>query len=167
MSKLYKIYKITNLTTNDGYVGYSKNPKDRIREHMNRYKSHGSSILRTAIKLFGEEHFVSAIVDTADTLEEAKRLKDKYIKRFRTEMPYGYNISGTKGYKWVASQTNKITGSNNKTSKLTEKQVVEILSDKRTQKEIAEEYEVSEATISKIKRGISWTHITRRHLEQK
>ncbi len=109
MSKLYKIYKITNLTTNDGYVGYSKNPKDRIREHMNRYKSHGSNILRTAIELFGEEHFVSAIVDTADTLEEAKRLKDKYIKRFRTEMPYGYNISVKKGYKWVSSQTDKIT----------------------------------------------------------
>lgn len=51
-------------------------------------------------------------------------------------------------------------GSSNGNSKLTEKQVKSILQDTRAQVRIAEDYNVSDSTISKIKKGQRWKHIT-------
>ena len=51
-------------------------------------------------------------------------------------------------------------GEKNSQSKLNEKSVLKIFIDKRKYKEIIQEYNISISTISDIKRGYSWTHIT-------
>lgn len=152
IKKPYQIYKITNMSTNEGYVGYSKDAVNRIREHMNHYRQNGSRLLRTAISLFGDQHFRSVIVDGADTKEEAIRKKKEYVKKFRTMMPLGYNQqTGT-----------RVSEPKRRASKLTEEQVKKILLDDRKQKLIAEDYKVSESTISKIKKGKGWKHLQNR-----
>ena len=52
-------------------------------------------------------------------------------------------------------------GIKNSQSKLTEKQVLDIFKDTRTYKEIIKDYKISIPTISNIKTGHSWTHITK------
>ncbi len=51
-------------------------------------------------------------------------------------------------------------GEKNSQSKLNEKSVLKILHDKRPYKEISKEYNISIYTVSDIKRGYSWTHVT-------
>jgi len=52
-------------------------------------------------------------------------------------------------------------GEKNSQSKLNESQVLLILNDKRMYKEISNDFGISIPTISDIKRGYSWTHITK------
>ena len=52
-------------------------------------------------------------------------------------------------------------GDKNNSSKLNEEQVLKIFNDKRIYKLISLEYNISVPTISDIKRGYSWTHITK------
>ena len=51
-------------------------------------------------------------------------------------------------------------GEKNSQSKLSEKNILDIFNDKRLYKEISKEYNISISTVSDIKRGYSWTHIT-------
>lgn len=51
-------------------------------------------------------------------------------------------------------------GEKNSQSKLSEKNILDIFNDKRLYKEISKEYNISIPTVSDIKRGYSWTHIT-------
>lgn len=50
-------------------------------------------------------------------------------------------------------------GSSNGNARLTEEQVVAILQDTRKQVRTAEDYNVSESTVSKIKKGQIWKHL--------
>jgi uncharacterized protein YerC len=52
-------------------------------------------------------------------------------------------------------------GEKNSQSKLTENEVLLIFNDKRLYKDISNEFGISIPTISDIKRGYSWTHITK------
>lgn len=51
-------------------------------------------------------------------------------------------------------------GIKNSQCKISEKDVLKILNDKRKYKEISKDFNISIPTISDIKRGYSWTHIT-------
>jgi len=153
----YKIYKITNLTTNEGFVGFSMHPAKRIYEHLGNTKNHGSPLLKAAVRTLGRDNFTSAIIDGANSLEEAKRLTTLYMERFRTVMPLGYNLK-------TSGMENKTNGGGR--AKLTEEQVVLIFYDERPRKEIAEEFGISLSSISEIKNRKKWTYITSR-LERK
>ena len=160
----YKIYKITNKITLEAYVGYTKYVGKRISEHLGHTDKNGSNLLRNAVDIFGEDAFMWAIIDGANTLEEVMEKEKLYIDRFRTLMPMGYNLSsgGVRGYtryEWTYNQKANVSGSNNSRSKLTESQVVEILCDPRTRKEIARDYGVGLMTISDIKNRKKWTHV--------
>ena len=52
-------------------------------------------------------------------------------------------------------------GEKNSQSKLTEIEVLKILNDKRIYKEISKDFKISIYTISDIKRGHTWNHITK------
>ncbi len=153
----YKIYKITNLATNEGFVGFSKHPSKRIYEHMGNTQGHGSPLLKAAVRTLGRENFTSAIVDGTNSLEEAKRLTEMYIERFRTLMPYGYNLKNS-------GMENKSNGRGR--AKLTEEQVVAIFYDDRPRKEISKQYGVGLSTVSEIKSRKKWSYITQ-YLERK
>ena len=60
----------------------------------------------------------------------------------------------------IATRLRTTRGSKNSQAKLTSDQVIKILNDKRPYKEIIKDYNVSISTISDIKRGYSWTHVT-------
>ena len=160
----YKIYKITNSTTLEAFVGHSKQAIKRIQEHLGHTDSNGSKLLRAAVEAFGEDAFMWAIIDGANTLEEVIEKESLYIKRFSTMMPMGYNmtdgaIRGYNGYGWTPGQKEKISGSNNSRSKLTEEKVVAILCDTRTRKEIAKAYGIGLTTVSDIKSRRKWKNV--------
>lgn len=52
-------------------------------------------------------------------------------------------------------------GEKNSQSKLSSKNVLDILNDDRMNKDIAKEYNISPITVSNIKTGYSWNHITK------
>ncbi len=147
----YKIYKITNLATNEGFVGYSKHPAKRIYEHLGDTYGHGSVLLKAAVRTLGRENFTSATIDGANSLEEAKRLVEMYTERFRTRMPYGYNLKSS-------GMENKSNGRGR--AKLTEEQVVAVFYDNRTRKKISQEFGISLSSISEIKNRKKWIYIT-------
>jgi len=153
----YKIYKITNMTTGEGFVGFSKSPSKRIYEHLGNTKDHGSTLLKAAVRTLGRDNFTSAIVDGANELVEARRLATLYMERFRTVMPLGYNLK-------TSGMENKANGGGR--AKLTEEQVVSIFYDERPRKEIANELSISLSLISEIKNRKKWTYITS-HLVRK
>lgn len=153
----YKIYKITNLATNEGFVGFSKHPSKRIYEHLGNTKDHGSILLKAAVRTLGRDNFTSAIIDGANSLEEARRLVDLYMERFRTLMPHGYNLKSS-------GMENKSNGRGR--AKLTEEQVIAVFYDDRPRKDISKEFGISLSSISEIKNRKKWTYITR-HLERK
>ena len=53
-------------------------------------------------------------------------------------------------------------GEKNSQSKINSQQVLLIFNDKRPYKEIQQDYQISISTISDIKRGYSWTHLTKK-----
>jgi len=128
-----------------------------IRDSLGNTKNHGSPLLKTAVRTLGRDNFTSAIIDGANSLEEAKRLTTLYMERFRTVMPLGYNLK-------TSGMENKTNGGGR--AKLTEEQVVLIFYDERPRKEIAEEFSISLSSISEIKNRKKWTYITSR-LERK
>ena len=46
-------------------------------------------------------------------------------------------------------------------SKLTDIKIKSILKDKRSQREIAKEYGINQSQVSRIKKGLAWTHVKR------
>jgi uncharacterized protein YerC len=72
---------------------------------------------------------------------------------------------------WVTKSENQLhsiknglrttKGEKNSQSKLNENDVLKIFKDKRTYKEISLDFKISVPTICDIKRGYSWTHITK------
>jgi hypothetical protein len=116
--------------------------------------------------------------------------KDKKTKRFLVHRlvalafipnlenkPQVNHINGIKtdnrveNLEWVTSSENQLhafsiglrsaTGCKNNSSKLTENEVMEIFNDKRPYNQIMADFKISIPTISDIKRGYSWTHITK------
>lgn len=91
------IYKITDLTTGQAYVGQSIDVKERFRSHIKTSLSHGlaANKLYSAMKKSGQHNF------TFEILEEVPREKlnerEAYWINFYKTKEYGLN--GTKGNK--------------------------------------------------------------------
>ena len=84
------IYKITNEINGKGYIGKTKRPEKRWREHFYRKKSVNYAI-HNAIKKYGKDNFRFEII-AETTKEEVDDLEIKLIaehKTFITE--HGYN----------------------------------------------------------------------------
>jgi group I intron endonuclease len=84
------IYQIRNIVNNKKYIGSSKNPKKRFREHLRRLRknTHHSIILQNAWNKYGEDKFVFEIIVYC----EQKDLMEKELLSFREESPE-YNMS--------------------------------------------------------------------------
>src|SRR5699024_10655336 len=59
---------------------------------------------------------------------------------------------------------NPVKGEENNFSKLKNEQVIDIYTSTKTYKELQEKYNISYQTIRKIKKQISWQHVTKNHL---
>lgn len=83
------IYKITNKINGKAYIGQSKNPRARWRDHVVGYSKNGVSLIHRAIKKYGEENFNFEIIGWFEDYNEKEKY---YIQYYRTIKPYGYNI---------------------------------------------------------------------------
>lgn len=121
------VYKIINTINRKSYIGITKNIESRFNFHRTRYnksskKEYTEKPLYKAFRKHGIENFKFLVLYTGLTVSEAKSKEVELIKKFRTlTHENGYNI--TKGGDWRSN-----SGENNNTTKLTEKEVLDIRS---------------------------------------
>ena len=94
MKKISGIYKITNVITNDFYIGSSKNVKKRWTAHKapSRWNEHPNSQMYLDMQKFGVNSFIFEILAEA----EIDRLKEKEQQFIETLKPT-YNSCNANG----------------------------------------------------------------------
>ena len=109
MSSVCGVYVITNKLNNRQYVGVSKNPHTRLKQHANPRKK-TKSIITNAIKHHGLENFEIKILFYADR-KYCFEMESKIISLFNTQTPNGYNIcSGGIGANGLCGEYNGMYG---------------------------------------------------------
>ena len=89
------IYKITNLKTEECYIGQARDIKKRIYEHMRAglgVDTPQGNQLYSAMQEYGLENFSVELLEECDSQELNKKEK-YYIKLYQADI-VGYNISG-------------------------------------------------------------------------
>ena len=92
MNIIYYLYKITNIITNDMYIGKTINPiAKRFHRHINDAISNRlDTHLARAIRYYKPDNFRIEQIDTANTIDELN-IKEKYwIAKYDT-YNNGYN----------------------------------------------------------------------------
>lgn len=89
------IYKITNKLNAKIYIGQTiqslaERWSGHSRPHRGKHKAR--SAIANAIQLYGKENFIIEQIDSASSIEELNELEQKYIYRFNTLCPNGYNL---------------------------------------------------------------------------
>jgi group I intron endonuclease len=79
------IYKITNTVDHKSYVGYTENPEVRWQSHKH---NRGSKLVFQAIKKYGLDKIKFKVI-AEDTVDN----EQKYIDKYNTIAPHGYNIT--------------------------------------------------------------------------
>lgn len=172
------IYITTNHINGKRYIGQKKYDKEGA------WKNYlGSGIhLKRAIKKYGKDNFSKEIVEECDSKEKLDEREIYWISFYNAvDSDNFYNIaSGGDGgntiagyseeqlmqYKEYKSKVHKETvlrGEDAGTSKLTEKQVIEIIERLKNNDfnlDIANDYGVSTGTINDIRSHKTWTHLT-------
>jgi len=79
--KIPGVYKIKNVINNKTYVGSSVNAKKRIYIHFNdlRKNKHCNKHLQKAFNKYGENNFISEIIETIDYIDDKKILKHRLL----------------------------------------------------------------------------------------
>lgn len=84
------IYKHTS-PSNKVYIGITcQKPTNRWRKNGQGYKS--CVVFNNAIQKYGWNNFKHEILETNLTQDEACILEIKYIKKYNSQVPYGYNV---------------------------------------------------------------------------
>lgn len=70
--KISGIYKITNIETNDCYIGSSKNVKKRWTNHKapSQWKKHPNNKLYIVFQQYGLDKFKFEVLEETDNLKE-------------------------------------------------------------------------------------------------
>jgi hypothetical protein len=85
------VYIITNLITNRQYVG------DHTTKRLNDGYLGSGRKLYCSFKRYGRENFTKEILDFFPTRKEAFNAQRKYIKKYNTVWPNGYNLNDSGG----------------------------------------------------------------------
>lgn len=88
--EVHYLYKITNLVNGKLYIGVTKNPKHRMRQHFHNKKQNKNSIIRKAVNKYGPENFKFEVVCIGNK-EYIYDLEVKVIALYNT-IEDGYNI---------------------------------------------------------------------------
>jgi hypothetical protein len=96
--KNFYVYLTTNLITGKQYVGdHFINVKDK------KYYYGSGILISKSLKKYGEQNFFKEILDWFETKEEAFNSQEKYIQKYNTLQPNGYNISPKGGHQITGS----------------------------------------------------------------
>lgn len=99
---IYTIYKITNLTNNKAYIGFTSNFKNRMREHKKGYLNSTSDsyncVFYRALRKYGYENFTfEQIYQSKDKHHTLKEMEPYFIDKYRTYVGFddcnGYNMT--------------------------------------------------------------------------
>lgn len=155
------IYKATNLVNGKMYIGLTTQTLDnRIQGHYwQTINNHKNYHFYNAIRKYGWENFKWEVIDdTAKTLDELCEKEIYWIAHYDT-YNNGYNSTlGGEGFKGLDR-----SGEKNSRAILTEDEVLVIIdlliSNEKTLKEISEIFGLKQGVVSKINRGVTWTHL--------
>lgn len=147
---MYYIYKIENLANHKIYIGLTNNVARRRARHFTdlRCKRHDNSFLQKEFNIYGQENFSFTIEFEGDVSPEEIGLKEReYIKKYDSYRN-GYNQNEGGNF-----------GPSNGGTKLTQSDIFNILAAlefmSRPGQILADMYDVSRTTISRIKKGIN------------
>lgn len=149
---LKAIYKIENLINHKIYIGQSKHPYQRFKEHcygkdLNEYKS----LIGYAIAKYGKRNFSFEILGWYNDYNEKEKY---YIEYYNSLVPNGYNVQ--KG----GEEPPCYYGEDNPFSIITYEQANRIISKlqdwRLPKKKIVQEEKISEDIIRHINEGDSW-----------
>jgi len=94
------VYVTTNLINGKQYIGdHSTNKID------DGYLGSGRPYFQNALNEYGKKNFKREILKHFETKEKAFNAQEKYIKKFNTLAPNGYNISPKGGHKFKGSMS--------------------------------------------------------------
>lgn len=86
------IYKITNKINGKAYIGQTvQNLGNRWKQHMKLVSN--CKALNAAIKMYGIANFKIEEIDFASSIEELNAMEQKFINKFNTLAPNGYNLT--------------------------------------------------------------------------
>lgn len=88
---MISIYLVTNKENGKLYVGKTvRSIEDRMSRH---YFQPSDSYLHRAMRKHGRDAFVSKVIDTAETNEEANEKEKLWIRKLNSVSPSGYNLT--------------------------------------------------------------------------
>lgn len=147
---MYYIYKIENLANHKIYIGLTNNVARRRARHFTdlRCKRHDNSFLQKEFNIYGQENFSFTVEFEGDVSPEEISLKEReYIKKYDSYRN-GYNQNEGGNF-----------GPSNGGTKLTQSDIFNILAAlefmSRPGQILADMYDVSRTTISRIKKGVN------------
>ena len=88
----YYLYQYTHRKSGKGYIGVTKNLKQRRRDHT--ICRSGARAFNNAVKKYGINAFDFRVLAIFDDNTEAARIEQTAIKAFETQKPNGYNLDG-------------------------------------------------------------------------
>lgn len=148
------IYKITNNLNGKSYIGQSKNPYHRWKEHkwdaFNPNCKENSAI-HDAFVAVGINNFSLEILGWFEDYNEKERY---YINYYNTLVPNGYNLM--KGGEEPPHHYGEEHHNSKYSQELVDNIINDLISHKYTQKEIQDKYNVNQVFVSAINRG--YTH---------
>lgn len=150
---MYYIYKITNLINNKIYIGQTKNPDHRWRQHKNKAKNEKPDmVICQAMKKYGIDNFIYEIIACCKTQEDIDFTEELIIKQLDScNSEKGYNIA-TGGKYLPKSEETKRKISRAHKNKVLSKKHKEKISEARKGRELSEEHKrkISESNSGKV-----------------
>lgn len=145
------IYKITNLINGKIYVGQSKDPTRRWKEHKwdafnLNYKE--NSAIHDAFLKYGIDNFEFTIIGWFENYNEKEKY---YIKELNTLYPNGYNL--TEGGDEPPHYYGEQHYNSKYSQELIDNIINDLLSKKYTQKQIEDKYGVNQQLVTSLNRG--------------
>lgn len=144
--ELKDIYVITNMITNEQYVGQSKDANKRFSQHK---ASKDNLPIHQAMQTFGTENFSLKILEKQ--VPNFNEKEQEWIKKLNSIAPNGYNLTkGGEGYPHSS-------GVNCYQAKFTEQQLLEVINEIKKNEipmtHIAKKYKVNKNIIYGINYG--------------
>lgn len=161
----YYLYLINNNFDDQIYIGYAKNPKNRMHRHRNPSKKEQHKHLYRAMAAHGRDNFYMNILEEHETLDSVKQAEIDVIKMFKDSGVRLYNHSeggeGSSGYKHTEESKAKMSAAQKGIPKTEETKAA--MSAVRTGKTHSE---ATKAKMSTVKIGKKSTEETKRKISK-